>query len=96
MTSAMFYKATNLIKITIEDFTTAVWASSFGILQQKYLKWKSCKTCVGHVLLGLVSALTCSLSITAVRGARFHSCKMAVACGKTLTDADGKVLLGSP
>jgi len=24
MTSAMFYKATNLIKITIEDFTTAV------------------------------------------------------------------------
>lgn len=46
--------------------------------------------CVGHVLLGLVSALTCSLSLTAIRGARFHSCKMAVSCSKTLTDADGK------
>lgn len=44
--------------------------------------------CAGHVVLGLAFALTWSL--TGVRGARFHSCKIAVSYDKTLTDADGK------
>lgn len=62
MTSAMFYKATNLIKITIEDFTTAVFGP---VLLACYDKPTGSgraaeQRCAGRVLPGLVCALASS------------------------------------
>lgn len=56
MTSAMFYKATNLIKITIEDFTVAVLGPV--LLRNFIFYWNCCAQRLIRTLVYLRVALT--------------------------------------